>query len=337
MGDRKGLVVNFRNLGRQGSGSGPRTLEFRQHEGVLRGDMVKHWVLFCMGLVRLANYMAHNLRTADGNRVGRPVTNFEEQCGQYPYNSDENDTMSVWDLFDMIKLPRDTWNYFMRRAAYNAGDPWNRGESVNPTLSGYSDDSPQPPESKKPEFQSYTPPSLDDDEAKFGDGQYHSDSVRRKTTPPTPGRRPAYEWGPLPSVEEEGGQGVDPRFTDPEILGRRESTQDSDDEDEPADGIIARPKVDNRAPGVVGGPQAGPVAGGAQRGLNPARPQVDEEEQRRLQTLRDRWGSPHTPSAQRSLTEDSNPNSGANLTYDDEDEDEDDDEDRDVDRDDDEL
>lgn len=320
MGDRKGLVVNFRNLGRMGSASGPRTLEFRQHEGVLRGEMVKHWVLFCMGLVRVANYMAHNLRTADGNRDGRPVTNFEEQCAQYPFNSDENDTMSVWDLFDMMRLPRDTWNYFMRRAAYNAGDPWNRGESVNPTLSGNSDDSPKPPERKDSEFQSYAPPSLDDDEAKFGDGQYHSDSVRRKTTPPTPGRRPAYEWGPLPSIEEEGGQDVDPQSTDPEILGRREYTKDSDDEAEPADGIVARPKIDNRAPEMVGGLQAGPVAGGGQMRLDATPPQLDEEEQRRLQALGNRWGNPRTPSAQRSLTEDSNANSRANLTYDDEDE-----------------
>ena len=42
MGRGKGYVVNFSNLTRgDPSTDGPRTIEFRQHEGVMRGEMVE--------------------------------------------------------------------------------------------------------------------------------------------------------------------------------------------------------------------------------------------------------------------------------------------------------
>ena len=113
----KGCAVNFENLkrGRQNQALGPRTIEFRQHDGCLNGRMIKYWTIFCMGLVRLANHMAHYLRDTDGN----PVTKFDDQCLYYPW-TEWNDGMSIEDLYTMMRLPTPARAYFRRRAAYNA-------------------------------------------------------------------------------------------------------------------------------------------------------------------------------------------------------------------------
>ena len=123
MGRGKGRIVNFSNLLRVRDENGPRTLEFRQHEGVLKAEMVVYWVCFCVGLLRLATDMAHKDVTA----TGAATTGFEAQCRIYPFqewdgedNTDIRSNISVCDLFDLMNLPQDVRSYFQRRAAYFA-------------------------------------------------------------------------------------------------------------------------------------------------------------------------------------------------------------------------
>ena len=126
IGHGKGSIVNFSNLLRLGDEDGPRTLEFRQHEGVLRGEMVGWWMFFCAGLLHLAKHMAHNGMAPNG----AAITDFEAQCQAYPFqewdgeegNTDIRSNMSVWDLFDLMDFPLDGRVYFQRRAAYFAPD-----------------------------------------------------------------------------------------------------------------------------------------------------------------------------------------------------------------------
>ncbi|MCJ1287956.1 hypothetical protein MMC26_007309 [Xylographa opegraphella] len=113
MGEDKGYVVNFSNLLRNDAATdGPRTIEFRQHEGVLRGEMVEWWVKFCVGLLQLANHAATQVNTD-----GTPIGDFHKQCEIYPF-SESNDCISVWDLFDLMDFPNEGRRYFQRRAAY---------------------------------------------------------------------------------------------------------------------------------------------------------------------------------------------------------------------------
>ncbi|MCJ1434664.1 hypothetical protein MMC27_004033 [Xylographa pallens] len=131
MGRGKGYVVNFSNLLRRDPATdGPRTIEFRQHEGVLRGEMVEWWVRFCIGLLQLANHAATQM-DADGN----PIRDFHQQCKIYPFQkSDEQ--LSVWDLFDLMGFPAEGRRYFQRRAAYFADYSRDR----DPTASSHSSD-----------------------------------------------------------------------------------------------------------------------------------------------------------------------------------------------------
>lgn len=58
-GIAKGKHVNWLNLTHPPDGSqGPRTIEFRQHEGCLDAGEARFWVEFCAGLVRWAGRMA---------------------------------------------------------------------------------------------------------------------------------------------------------------------------------------------------------------------------------------------------------------------------------------
>ncbi|MCJ1301894.1 hypothetical protein MMC08_004695 [Hypocenomyce scalaris] len=105
MGRQRGHIVNWSYLCRL-PGEGPRTLEFRQHEGCLDAERVKWWALFVMGLVRLANVMAHRSPQGPGN----------------DYKWDEwSDDMSVWELFEAMQFPAEGTDYFRRRAAFLAG------------------------------------------------------------------------------------------------------------------------------------------------------------------------------------------------------------------------
>ena len=82
-------IVNWTYLLRPHSA---RTVEFRQHEGTLDAEGVKWWVLFCVGLVRVANAMAKEYG------VG------EEYRGHgYPHRW-INDGMSVFDLMTMMGM-----------------------------------------------------------------------------------------------------------------------------------------------------------------------------------------------------------------------------------------
>ncbi|MCJ1315412.1 mucin 5B, oligomeric mucus gel-forming [Xylographa vitiligo] len=134
MGKGKGYVVNFSNLLRHDPATdGPRTIEFRQHEGVLRGEMVEWWVRFCIGLVQLAHHAATQLDAA-----GNPIVDFHQQCQIYPFQ-ESNDQLSVWDLFDLVDFPEEGRRYFQRRAAYFADNPQNRDPtaSVHSSYHGY--------------------------------------------------------------------------------------------------------------------------------------------------------------------------------------------------------
>ena len=132
MGRGKGYVVNFSNLlRRRPATDGPRTIEFRQHEGVLRGEMVEWWVKFCIGLLQLANHAATQM-DVDRN----PIRDFHQQCKIYPFQ-EPDEQLSVWDLFDLMDFPKEGRRYFQRRAAYFAGYPRNRNLTASPHSSDY--------------------------------------------------------------------------------------------------------------------------------------------------------------------------------------------------------
>ncbi|MCJ1378376.1 hypothetical protein MMC17_001474 [Xylographa soralifera] len=138
MGKGKGYVVNFSNLLRNDPATdGPRTIEFRQHEGVLRGEMVEWWVKFCIGLLRLANHAATQL-DADGI----PIGDFHQQCQIYPFQEFDN-RLSVWDLFDLIDFSEEGRRYFQRRAAYFADYTGNRDHTASLHSSDYGYKGPQ--------------------------------------------------------------------------------------------------------------------------------------------------------------------------------------------------
>ncbi|MCJ1397409.1 hypothetical protein MMC11_000602 [Xylographa trunciseda] len=131
MGKGKGYLVNFSNFLRRNPTDGPRTIEFRQHEGVLRGEMVEWWVKFCIGLLQLANHAA-----TQQNADGSPIEGFYRQCEIYPF-FDINDCLSVWDLFDLMDFPEDGRRYFQRRAAYFADNPAGRDPTASLHTSDY--------------------------------------------------------------------------------------------------------------------------------------------------------------------------------------------------------
>lgn len=66
-GTLKDHIVNFTYLLRPAQAA--RTLEFRQHEGTLDAEAIRWWVNFVLGLVKLADQMAHKYG-ADVNYAG---------------------------------------------------------------------------------------------------------------------------------------------------------------------------------------------------------------------------------------------------------------------------
>ncbi|MCJ1388044.1 hypothetical protein MMC18_000888 [Xylographa bjoerkii] len=138
MGEGKGYIVNFSNLLRDDPAvHGPRTIEFRQHEGVLRGEMVEWWVKFCIGLLQLANHAAFQ-QDNDGHRI----VDFHQQCEIYPFE-ESNDCLSVWDLFDLMDFPGEGRRYFQRRAAYFADFTGGRDATASLHTSDYGYKGPQ--------------------------------------------------------------------------------------------------------------------------------------------------------------------------------------------------
>ncbi|MCJ1397625.1 hypothetical protein MMC11_000821 [Xylographa trunciseda] len=151
-GDEK-RVVNFTHLlGGFGKPDGPHTIEFRQHESVLRGQMIKYWVRFCAGLLRVAHHRAHfqpppaSGHTPGAAMGGMPIWSrmTAAQIANYtgtstPFirtdripNMDSrgfpfaewDDSMSVFDLIEEMELDDETAKYFHRRAAFFAAqDP----------------------------------------------------------------------------------------------------------------------------------------------------------------------------------------------------------------------
>ncbi|MCJ1246792.1 hypothetical protein MMC30_004001 [Trapelia coarctata] len=119
-GGEESQIVNFTWLSRDhppDAGKRPRTLEFRQHESVLRGDMIQHWVAFCSGLLRLANYMAWgNVPAGKSRALFRG-----NRKGEGYWVEEWSDSMSVWDLMEQMELDSYAVTYFMRRAAYFEG------------------------------------------------------------------------------------------------------------------------------------------------------------------------------------------------------------------------
>ncbi|KAL9111305.1 MAG: hypothetical protein Q9227_004182 [Pyrenula ochraceoflavens] len=51
-------IVNWTSFAQNSSGTKPRTLEFRQHEGTVDGDEICQWVSFCIAFVRLAERLS---------------------------------------------------------------------------------------------------------------------------------------------------------------------------------------------------------------------------------------------------------------------------------------
>ena len=106
MGDTKGHLVNFINLRRK-HGTGPCTIEFRQHEGILYGPGIHLWAVICIGLVRLANSMAQRAER-EGKLFGGEGWLWDEW----------HDCMSVFDFFSLMEFPEEGVECF-RKAAFS--------------------------------------------------------------------------------------------------------------------------------------------------------------------------------------------------------------------------
>ncbi|KAL8872225.1 MAG: hypothetical protein Q9174_002105 [Haloplaca sp. 1 TL-2023] len=86
---QKGRVINWLYLSRtQGVATdGPRTIEFRQHEGTLDREEIRMWVLFCAGLMRWAEVMAKKFEEEvvkvhdGGDNVGQAGSSLQRGSG----------------------------------------------------------------------------------------------------------------------------------------------------------------------------------------------------------------------------------------------------------------
>ncbi len=96
----KGYVVNFTYLNTPGR---PKTIEFRAHAGCLDTEEIRYWVMFVMGLVRLANHYAQTGGSC-------PVTEW-------------NNHISFWDLLEDMKFPPSGVEHLKAKAAYNVEWP----------------------------------------------------------------------------------------------------------------------------------------------------------------------------------------------------------------------
>ncbi|MCJ1437240.1 hypothetical protein MMC27_006626 [Xylographa pallens] len=152
-GGEKKRAVNFTNLlDDPDKPIRPHTIEFRQHESVLRGEMIQYWVRFCAGLLRLANHRAHiqtpQTSGARPDAVTRDSTYLRQftaveiaqrtgttsplmRTNRLPSLdawgssfAEWDDSMSVFDLIEEMELDDETTQYFHRRAAFFAAqDP----------------------------------------------------------------------------------------------------------------------------------------------------------------------------------------------------------------------
>ncbi|MCJ1285413.1 hypothetical protein MMC26_004753 [Xylographa opegraphella] len=148
-GGDKERAVNFTDLEDEpGKPVRPHTIEFRQHESVLSGEMIQHWVRFCAGLLRLANHHAHfqalqmpdtspdtathddpvwrhltARQIADRLGTGTPLMRTDRlpdlRARGFPF-AEWDDSMSVFDLIEEMELDDETTRYFHRRAAFFA-------------------------------------------------------------------------------------------------------------------------------------------------------------------------------------------------------------------------
>ncbi len=100
-GKTKDHIVNFTYLCRQGGL--PQTLEFRQHEGTLDAEAVKWWVVFVLGLVKLAGWMAWRFGAGEG------------YAGDgYPQTEDRGKA-SLGELWDLMGFEHDGKAFYERR------------------------------------------------------------------------------------------------------------------------------------------------------------------------------------------------------------------------------
>lgn len=200
MGPGKRFVVNFENLRRENKNE-PRTLEFRQHEGVLRGEMVEMWVYFCIALLRIANHAGTQQTDDELN----PINDFNAQCQIYPF-SEWSSSMSVWDLFDLMEIENTgaLRTYFQRRSAYFALDK----KLLRP-------DSPSSPPTSDPPADSDVIKSEDQRSDELSSQQYGDKSTPSRSPlhhpfpgfpvglPPATGL-PASQLNPFSSVQDQG-------------------------------------------------------------------------------------------------------------------------------------
>ena len=82
---------------------GARTIEFRQHEGTLEAEGVKWWVLFCMGLVKVAHAMAGKYGVGSGY-----------QGHGYPHRW-LSEKMGVVELMGMMGMEEEGLGYWKRK------------------------------------------------------------------------------------------------------------------------------------------------------------------------------------------------------------------------------
>lgn len=83
------------------TGNAAKTIEFRQHEGTLDKDDVRYWVIFLIGLLRLAERMGRGY----GNR--RP--------------GDDAMPSDVFGLMEAMRLPQEGIDHFREKAERNSG------------------------------------------------------------------------------------------------------------------------------------------------------------------------------------------------------------------------
>lgn len=108
-GTLKDHIVNFTYLLRPTQAA--RTLEFRQHEGTLNAEAIRWWVNFVLGLVKLADHMAHKYG-ADVNYAGEGYLRTE--------NGGEARLEELWEFMEFDQEGRLFYERRME-SGYEAG------------------------------------------------------------------------------------------------------------------------------------------------------------------------------------------------------------------------
>jgi hypothetical protein len=110
-------LVNFTTAASRGD-EYPQTIEFRQARGSLDAEEIKHWVEFCIGLVKLATFYSES------------PDKFPVQS--WPGLAGDRDRIDVFDLMKDMRLGDNEVEYWERKIAlYQSGQPGDENDRTD--------------------------------------------------------------------------------------------------------------------------------------------------------------------------------------------------------------